>query len=67
MIPQRIARLARYERRFTRFASPRYWRERGMKLLYLPYASDPALFHPVPHAQKDLALGLLRGLSTSAT
>ena len=52
MIPQRIARLARYERRFTRFASPRYWRERGMKLLYLPYASDPALFHPVPHAKK---------------
>ena len=52
VIPQRIARLARYERRFTRFASPRYWRERGMKLLYLPYASDPALFHPVPHAKK---------------
>ena len=56
-VPQRIVRLVRYERRFTRFASPRFWRERGVKLLYLPYASDPALFHPLPHAKKSWRWG----------
>jgi len=52
ILPHRFWREFRYERRFTRFASPRFWREFGMRLVYLPYASDPALFHPLPNASK---------------
>jgi len=55
--PWRLVRLAKYESRFTRFASPRFWRRCGIKFVYLPYASDPALFHPLRHAKKTRRWG----------
>lgn len=34
--------------RFLRFARPRFFRAMGVPFMHLPFASDPALFHPLP-------------------
>ena len=54
MISRQYVWLTRYMRRFPRFASPRFWRDLGTRLLYLPFASDPAVFYPLPHVDHDL-------------
>jgi hypothetical protein len=53
--------VAKYARRFTRNASPSNWSASDIKFLYLPFASDPELFHPIKTA-KDLRLGFAGNL-----
>jgi len=38
--------ITKYTRRFRRNASPSTWKGSGIRFLYLPFASDPELFHP---------------------
>jgi hypothetical protein len=40
--------VAKYAWRFFRYAQPRYFRDCGIRFMHLPFASDPALFHPLP-------------------
>jgi hypothetical protein len=54
MISRQYVWLTRYMRRFPRFASPGFWRDMGTRLLYLPFASDPSVFHPLPDVERDL-------------
>lgn len=44
----------KFERRFRKYGSPKFWRRLGVKCLYLPFASDWELFHPVPGVKRDL-------------
>jgi len=54
LLPQRALRLWLYQKRFRRYGAPEFWRRLGVPFLYLPYASDPKLFHPLPSARRDL-------------
>jgi hypothetical protein len=51
--PRVLRDYVRYERRFARFAAPRFWQALRVPLLYLPFASDPGHFHPIPGSARD--------------
>lgn len=52
--PSQYYWVMKFEHRFRKYGSPKFWRSLGVKHLYLPFASDRELFHPVPGAKRDL-------------